>query len=162
MNPAFLPRPFHDALLDHLDRDRRLIDTQHARRFTRRWTNPSREFRKIVRRMQTPDRALPAIVVRQVVPVGNQVVHRASGVAEGHPAIHAARALVTLLLDRKRLVNFEPVLHPFFHFAARWLLALDFEKSGDLTHVSPRLRPPESMELWFLHRPSRPGPRRAP
>ena len=37
--------------------------------------------------------SLPAAAVHQIVPVGNEVVQRAAGVAEGHAAIHAARAL---------------------------------------------------------------------
>ena len=52
----------------------------------------------------------PAVVVDQVVPVGNEIVDRAAGVAEGHAAIHAASALLALLFFGERLVDFEPVL----------------------------------------------------
>ena len=42
--------------------------------------------------------SLPAVAIDQIVPVGNDVVHRAAGVAERHAAIHAARALRADLL----------------------------------------------------------------
>ena len=53
--------------------------------------------------------ALPAVVVDEIVPVGDEVVDRAAGVAEGHAAIHAASALLALLFFGERLVDFEPV-----------------------------------------------------
>ena len=87
--------------------------------------------------MEAADGGLPAVVVDQVVPVGNEVVDRAAGMAEGHAAIHAASALLALLFLGKRLVDLEPVLDALVGLAARGLFALDFQKSGDLTHAAP-------------------------
>ena len=93
-------------LLDQLDRHRRLIDAQHAGSFARRRADAAGELRKIVGRMQTADRALPAAVIHEVVPVRDQVVDRAAGVAERHAAIHAASALLALLLFRETAHKF--------------------------------------------------------
>jgi hypothetical protein len=71
--------------------------------------------------------------VRQVVPVRNDVVQRASGVAERHAAIHAARALRSPF-RRKRLVDLEPVVDPFLHRPPRGHLAAIFHETSDLTH----------------------------
>jgi hypothetical protein len=54
MDPALDKPALHDIFLDLLDRDRGLIDPQHARRFARRWTNPAGEFREVVGRVQLP------------------------------------------------------------------------------------------------------------
>ena len=144
LNPAFFPGALHDALFDDLDGNGRLINAQHTGGFARRGADAAGEFGEVVGGVQAANGALPAVVVGQVVPVGNEVVYRAAGVAEGHAAIHAARCLVALLLYRERLVDFEPVVDAFFDWAARGLFAIDFEKAGNLTHVSPRLRQPEA------------------
>jgi hypothetical protein len=48
--------------------------------------------------MQHRQRLLPVATVNQVVPVGNDVIDRAAGIAERDPAIHAAGALQARLL----------------------------------------------------------------
>ncbi len=149
--------------LDELDGDRRLIDAQDAGGFARRGADAAGELRKVVGGVQAADRALPAVVVDQVVPVGDEVVDRAAGVAEGHAAVHAARALLALLLFRKWLVDFEPVLDALFRLAARRLFALNFKKSCDLTHAAPpRWPPPRGDEgAGRTRRPLRRAERRA-
>ncbi len=88
--------------------------------------------------MEAANGCLPAIVVDEIVPVGDEVVDRAAGVAEGHAAVHAASALLALLFFRERLVDFEPVANALVGLAARGLLALNFKKARDLTHAAPR------------------------
>src|SRR5207244_2433202 len=92
-NPAFGETTLDDGLLDLLDGHRRLINAEHARGFARRRTDAPGELRKIIRRVQHADSFSPPAPVHQIVPVRNDVVHRAAGMAEGYAAIHAARAL---------------------------------------------------------------------
>jgi hypothetical protein len=126
VNPALFPAALDNGALDELDGNGRLIDTQNAGSLARRGADAPRELRKVVGGVKAANGGLPAAVVDQVVPVGNEVVDRAAGVAEGDAAIHAARALLALFFFRKRLVNFEPVVDPLFDFAAGGLLALNF------------------------------------
>jgi hypothetical protein len=142
MNPSFVPGALHHAAFDQLDRDGRLIDGQHAGSLARRGTDAAGELREVVGRMQAPDGILPAAVVDEVVPIGDEVVHRATGVAEGHAAIHAAGALFALLLLGKRLVDLLPVAQPVFDLAAGGLLPLNLEKTSDLTHAAPAPKSP--------------------
>ena len=93
-NPAFLESALDDVFFDLLDRHRRLIDAEHARGFAGRGTNSSGKFREIVGGVQLADGLFPASAINQIIPVRNEIVDRASGVAERHAAIHAARALL--------------------------------------------------------------------
>ena len=128
MNPAFVPGALDDAALDELDGDRRLIDAEHAGGFARRGADAAGELGKVVGGVEAADGGFPAAVVDEVVPVGDEVVDRAAGVAEGHAAIHAASALLALLLFGERLVDFEPVLDALFDLAARGLFAIEFQE----------------------------------
>ena len=115
--------------LDELDGDGRLIDAQHAGGLAGRGADAAGELGEVVGGVQAANGALPAAVVDQVVPVGDEVVDRAAGVAEGHAAIHAAGALLALLFFGERLVDFEPVVDALFGLAARGLLAFEFQES---------------------------------
>ena len=137
MNPALVPGAIDDAALDELDGDGRLIDAQHAGGLAGRGADAAGELGEVVGGVEAADGGFPAAVVDQVVPVGNEVVDRAAGVAEGNAAIHAARALLALLLLGEWLVDFEPVLKPVFDLAAGGLFALNLQKSCDLTHAAP-------------------------
>src|SRR5215472_6973146 len=90
---TFFPSTLHDAFLNLLDRDRRRVDAEYTSCFTWRGTDSAGEFGKVVRRVKLAQRLFPTAAINQVVPVGNEVVNRASGVTEGHAAIHAAGAL---------------------------------------------------------------------
>ena len=127
-NPALVPGALDDAALDDLDGDGRLVDAQHAGGLAGSGTDAAGELGKVVGGVQAADGCLPAAVVGQVVPVGNEVVDRAAGVAEGHAAIHAASALLALLFLRKWLVDFEPVLEPLLDLAAGGLFALESQE----------------------------------
>src|ERR1017187_4976246 len=67
MDPTLFPRALHDAALDQLDRDGRLVNGQHAGRLTRCGTDAAGKLGEIVGRMQAPNSVLPAAVVDQVV-----------------------------------------------------------------------------------------------
>ena len=86
------------------------IDAQHAGGFARRGANASGEFREIIGGVQLADRFFPAAAIDQIVPVGNDVVDRTSGVTERNTAIHAARALLAELFFGEILIDLEPVV----------------------------------------------------
>jgi hypothetical protein len=92
-DPAFFPAFVDDRMLDRLDAHGVGIDVQRARGFTRGRTDAAGKIREVVGRVQDGQRLLPVAAVHQVVPVGNDVVDRAAGIAEGNAAVHAARAL---------------------------------------------------------------------
>jgi hypothetical protein len=54
---------------------------------------------------------LPVVAVDEVVPVGDQVPQGTAGVAERHPAVHAAGGLALEVLFWHRLVDVAVVLH---------------------------------------------------
>ena len=137
LDPAFFPGVLDDRFFDHLDRHRRLVDAQHASRLAGRRADAPGELRKIIRGVQHANRFLPLVAIRQVVPVRNNVVHRAAGVAEGNAAIHAARRLRAHLLFRKRLIDLEIVVDALLDGTPRRQLSRVFLEAGDLTHGSP-------------------------
>ena len=63
-------------------------EASHGRR-----ADAAGELREVVGGVQLAHGFLPAAAIDQVIPVGNDVGQRAAGMAEGHAAIHAARAL---------------------------------------------------------------------
>src|ERR1700690_3915707 len=77
----------------------------------------------------------PAAAIHQIVPIRNDVVDRTAGMAEGHPAIHAARALLLQALGGEVAVNFKPVVDALRNRAALRRFALVFQKAGALTHA---------------------------
>ena len=137
MNPSLLPGALDDTALDELNRDGGLIDAQHAGRLAGRGADAAGEFGKVVGGVKPTDSRLPAAVVNQIVPVGNEVINRAAGVTEGHPAVHAAGSLLALLLLGDWLVDLEPVVKAVLDLAAGGLFALNLQKSCHLTHATP-------------------------
>src|SRR5262249_17458028 len=114
-NQSFLPATLDNAFFNLLDRDRRLVNAEHACRLTRRGTDAAGELWEVVGRVKLPQSLFPASVVNQIIPVGNEVIDRASGVAEGYAAIHAARALGAKLLFGEVLIDLEPIVHALRH-----------------------------------------------
>ena len=137
MDPAFGKSALHDIFFDLLNRDWRLIDPQHTRRFARRGTNAAGEFREVVGRVQLPNRIFPMAVINQIVPIGNQVVDGTSGLTKGHAAVHAARALGAKIRFGKIDVDFEPIVDALSDWTTRGELARVFQKSRVFTHVAP-------------------------
>ena len=93
LDPAFGEGAIDDGLLDVLDGDGRLVDAEHAGGFAGRGAEAAGEFGEVIGGVQLARGFAPAAAIDQVVPIGNEVGQRAAGVAEGHAAIHAARAL---------------------------------------------------------------------
>jgi hypothetical protein len=97
-------------------------------------TDAAGEFGEVVGRMQDLERLAPAAAVNEVVPVGNDVVHRAARLAEGDAAVHAARALAAHLLVGERAHELLVDLDAFADRLVGPVGALDFEEAGDLSH----------------------------
>ena len=93
-DPALVPGPVDDLDLDLLDRDRVLVDAEHARGLARRRAQPAGELGEVVGGVQPLDRVVPVVAVDEVVPVGDQVAERAAVVAERDAAVHAAAGLL--------------------------------------------------------------------
>src|SRR5580698_4641914 len=106
MNPAFEEATIHDIFFDLLDRDRRLSDSEDTRSLARCRTNASGEFGEIIGRMKLTHSFFPAPAVDQVVPIRNQIIDWASGLAERYAAIHTARALSSNILLWEVLIDF--------------------------------------------------------
>src|SRR6266852_946909 len=136
-DPAFEKPALHDVFFDLLDRDRRLVNPQHARRLARRWTNPPGELREVGSRVQLAHRFFPASVVHEVVPIRNQVVDGTSCLAKRNAAVHAARALGSKILFGKILIDLEPVVDALSNRTSRGKLARIFEEARVLTHAAP-------------------------
>src|SRR5580704_3713259 len=77
------------------------------------------------------------LAIDQIVPIGDDVIEWASGMAERHAAIHAAGGLKLDFLRRELLIHLEPIVNALRHRAARRRLARVFQESGDLTHAKP-------------------------
>ena len=97
-DPPLLERALGDRHLDLLDRDRIVIDRQHACRLARRRADPARELREVVGHVELVDRLAPLAPVDEIVPVRDQVAERASFVTERDAAIHAASTLARQFL----------------------------------------------------------------
>ena len=89
-NPPFRKSALDNILLDLLNGYRRLVDTEHARCFARGRADTSGELWKIIGGVKLTDGFLPASLVYKVVPVGDEIVDRTTGVTEGNATIHAA------------------------------------------------------------------------
>ena len=99
-HPSLLERPLGDRHLDLLDRDRVVVDREHAGRLARGGTDPPGELGEVVGQMELLRGLAPLVPVDEVVPLGNQVPERAPLVAERDPAVHAPGTLAPELLGR--------------------------------------------------------------
>ena len=151
-DPALVPGPLDDLVLDPLDGHRQLVDPEHARRLAGRRAQPPGELGEVVRRVQALHGVGPVVPVDQVVPFGNQIPERAAVMAERDAAVHAAGTLLLGRLLAEGLVDLAPVPQPDRHRSAPGQRAPELEESGRLTHARPPSRPGP---------PSVPGPRPA-
>ena len=136
-DPAGVERALRDRRLDGFDRDRRVVDAEHARSLARRRAEAARPLGKVVRRVQPLDRGLPAVAIDEIVPVGNEVAERAALMAKRNPAVHAPRGLPAQVGVRIREIHFAPVVQPFRDRAVRLLLPVNLDEPGRLTHERP-------------------------
>ena len=144
-HPAFVPPLVDDGSLDRLDRNGRIVDSEHARPFARRGTHAAREFREVVGHVQAIERLTPQAAIDQIVPFRNHVVDRAAGshsadqlarVTERHAAVHAAGGLIAQTFVFHVVMEFFPVAHAFLRRAIDGQLAQVFDESGRLSHKS--------------------------
>jgi hypothetical protein len=89
-HPALGERPLDDRELDLLDRHRVVVDLEHTGGLAGGGADEAGELREVVRGVQPVDRLAPAILAHELVPLRDEVVHRAGVVAEGDAAAHAA------------------------------------------------------------------------
>ena len=142
-HPAFVPAAVDDLVLDVLDRDRRLVDAEHARAFARRRADAAGELREVVGHVQAVERFAPQPAIDEVVPLGDHVVDRAAcghaadqlaRVAERHAAVHAAGALLAQALLFQVRVELVPVADALERRAVDGKFAQVFDESGWLAH----------------------------
>src|SRR5829696_1895823 len=91
--------------------------------------------------MQVARSLFPPVVVNQIVPVRDLVVHRAAALAIGNAAIHAARRLIASAFIGKRYDEFIIVAHPVGGWRVFPLLPVDFKKARNLPHYALLLTP---------------------
>src|SRR5262249_29895891 len=108
-HPALVERVIDDRDLDCLDRDAVVVAAEHARAVARGWTQSPGELGEVVGRVQPLDGVTPAVLVDEIVPVGDQVAERAALMTERNAAVHAPRALLSQIVDREGQVHLLPV-----------------------------------------------------
>ncbi len=133
-DPTLVERALGDRQLDLLDRDRIVVDREHARRFARSGTDPAGELREVVGGVELIDRLAPLAAIDEIVPVRDQVAERAALVAERDPAVHAASALAAQLilgLDQEVLLV---IVHPLIRVSLVKADPVDLQESAELSH----------------------------
>jgi hypothetical protein len=144
-HPSLRKATIDDGGLDGLDRDGWGADAEHAGTFAGRRTDASGDLRKVVGPVESTESILPAPVIHEIVPLGDEVVDRAAGghagelrpgVAEGDATVHAAGALLLELLGGEVLVELVPILETLRGAALCRYLAGELEKSGGLAHLT--------------------------
>ncbi|AIJ88436.1 hypothetical protein DK63_3204 [Brucella melitensis bv. 1 str. 16M] len=124
-------------LFHGLDCNRHVLKVQRAGFLARRRADTTGEFREIVGQVQVPDRLIPVVVIDEIVPVRDLVVHRAARrpVAVWNAAIHAARRLLLHLAIRHRDGEFAEVADTIRRRLVLRHLPVDFKKTSYLTHI---------------------------
>src|SRR5262249_34045627 len=145
-----------DRHFDGFDRDRIVVDAEHARTLARGRAEPTGEFRKVVRGVEPIDGGLPPFPIDEIIPVRNQISQRAAAVAKRDAAIHATGRLLTQSIFWIREIDLLPVLQALADRSGRMLVTLDFDEPGDLTHWM--LRPARGTSLRDRPRPRAPAP----
>ena len=143
LNPAFLPTPVRDRFFDGLDGNGIVVDAEHARGFARRGANPTGDLGEVIGRMQHAQGLGPAAVVHQVIPVGDDVVDWAAGMAERDAAVHAAGALYLEGGLVEPVHDLAPVAQALADVSVGRRLALEFHESSDFAHIDLFPVPPE-------------------
>jgi hypothetical protein len=135
-DPAFVPSAIDNRAFDALDRHRLVGDVQRAGCFARGGADAAGEFREVVGGMQHFQRILPIAFVNQMVPVRDDVVHRAAVMAIRDAAVHAPRSLPAQRVFCVRDHEFAIVLQPRLGIVIGAILAVEFEEAGFLAHRS--------------------------
>ena len=146
LDEAFFERRLDDEQLVVVNGDRGTAHAVDAGLLAQRRAHSSGELREVGCLRQTVECVRIIAQVDFFVPLGDQVMQRATGhhaiqfhgrLAEGHAAVHAARALRPPFLRRQRLVKFTEVRDPGRYRHIRIFLSFIFQKSGRLSHDQP-------------------------
>src|SRR5262249_6307927 len=97
------------------------------------------ELGEVVRRMKDVERRAPLMAVNEVVPVGDDVVDRAAGLAERDAAVHAARALRRSFVFGQRENELARIAHALGDRQHRLGDAPELHEAGHLAHLFRRL-----------------------
>lgn len=126
-----------NRLLDGLDGDRRILEVQRAGLLAGCGTDAAGEFREVVGGMEVADRLFPVVVIDQIVPVGDLVVHGTARrtMTIGNAAIHAACRLLLHLGIRHRNGEFAEMADTIRCGLILAHLPVDFQKTCYLAHV---------------------------
>ena len=135
LDPSLFPAFVDDRAFDRLDGHWPVGNVKRAGRLAGGGADSSRELGEIVRRMQRVERAPPVPLIDQVVPVGDQVVHRAAVVAIRNAAVHAARALLARLFLAQRDHELTIMPGPFRDRRVGTVAGRDLFKSSRLAHL---------------------------
>src|SRR5277367_2547689 len=113
-----------------LDADGQLIDTENAGSFTWRRADTAGKFGKRARHEQSVERILPLVFEDQLVPFGNDVGDRTTGIglAEWNTTIHASSSLLFQLVSRETGGELLPIVGTFLRIAVLLGLALIFHE----------------------------------
>src|SRR5262245_31179620 len=93
--------------------------------------------------MEAIERLAPEAAINEVVPFGNEIIDRAArshavkqraGMAKGHPAVHAASALLLELLFIAMLMELMPIPNARARRPSHRQLAAKLHKSGWFAH----------------------------
>src|SRR5690606_14289193 len=133
-DPALGPPLVDDGVLNGLDADRVAVDVERTGGLAGRRADPAGKFREVVGGMQDVQRAPPFLPVHQVVPVGDDVVDRASVVAERNAAVHAPGRLLPGLFVVQAHHELAPVLQALLRCFGGFLEPLEFHKTSDFSH----------------------------
>ena len=106
------------------------MEVERARFLARRRADPASELREVVGRVENVDGLAPATSIHEVVPVGDEVVDGAAGVAVGNATVDAPGALFSDLGLRQWDGELAEVLPTILDGADAQLLALDVLESG--------------------------------
>ncbi|MNV39150.1 hypothetical protein D3C71_1307200 [compost metagenome] len=126
-----------NRLLDGLDGDRRILEVQRAGFLAGCGTDAAGEFREVVGGMEVADRLFPVVVIDQIVPVGDLVVHGTARrtMTVWNAAIHAACRLLLHLGIRHRNGEFAEMADTIRCGLILAHLPVDFQKTCYLAHV---------------------------
>ena len=146
-HPALDEGAVDDGILDVLNGHRWVGDTKHARTFARSRAYAAGELREVIGLVQAIDRLFPALLINEMVPLGDEIVDRATiaGLAKWHAAIHAARALGLQVALLGRGVNFIVIVQALKRIAIWHRLALELHESSWFTHLKKSFRPPVAL-----------------
>ena len=144
-DPTLLETTIDDVAFNRFDGDRRLVNPQRTRPLTRSRTDTTGELREVVCLVQSIEGLLPIVMIDEVVPFGDEVMHRTprrrpaddlAGVTERNPTVHAPRPLMLENLQLERLIKLIPVLDALERVTLSRRLTRELFESGRFTHLS--------------------------